>query len=98
MAYSPRVKMRTIPTYKSHKKVQAFKIERIEPSPDQSKIVMTDHTGAYVAVVSAGYFYKHAPQVGGYYVKYKDGYESWSPAEAFEDGYAMEPVPREEKA
>ena len=26
-------------------------------------------------------------QVGGYYVVYTGGYKSWSPAEAFEDGY-----------
>lgn len=24
---------------------------------------------------------------GGYYVRYEDGYESWSPAKAFEEGY-----------
>jgi hypothetical protein len=28
-----------------------------------------------------------APIIGGYYVRYLDGYESWSPADAFEDGY-----------
>lgn len=26
--------------------------------------------------------------VGGYYVRYADGYESWSPAKAFEEGYS----------
>ena len=30
---------------------------------------------------------KHNPEVGGYLVVYKDGYISFSPAEAFEDGY-----------
>ena len=33
------------------------------------------------------YMHKHKPQVGGYYVVYKDGYKSFSPAEAFETGY-----------
>ena len=33
------------------------------------------------------YMRKHNPQVGGYYVLYKDGYTSFSPAEAFETGY-----------
>lgn len=28
-------------------------------------------------------------KVGGYYVVYEDGYESWSPAEAFEKGYTL---------
>lgn len=27
--------------------------------------------------------------IGGYYVKYPSGYESWSPAEDFEDGYTL---------
>lgn len=27
------------------------------------------------------------PQVGDYLVQYDDGYVSWSPAKAFEDGY-----------
>ena len=30
-----------------------------------------------------------AAKPGGYYVRYPDGYESWSPAEAFEDGYTL---------
>ena len=29
--------------------------------------------------------------IGGYYVRYKDGFESWSPAEAFEQGYRRLP-------
>lgn len=33
---------------------------------------------------------------GGYYVRYQDGYESWSPAEAFETGYVrIEALPTE---
>jgi hypothetical protein len=30
---------------------------------------------------------EHVDPVGGYYVLYDDGFESWSPAKAFEDGY-----------
>lgn len=37
--------------------------------------------------VSWEYVRKHNPQVGGYYVVYADGYKSWSPAQAFEEGY-----------
>ena len=33
------------------------------------------------------YVEKHAPRVGGYFVRYDDGYESFSPAAAFEGGY-----------
>lgn len=37
--------------------------------------------------VSRTYMLKHNPQVGGYFVQYADGYKSWSPAQAFEEGY-----------
>jgi len=35
------------------------------------------------------YFERCSVQAGGYYVVYKDGYESFSPAEAFEEGYTL---------
>lgn len=38
-------------------------------------------------LVSIDYFKKHSPKSGGYYVLYEDGYESFSPADAFEKGY-----------
>lgn len=37
--------------------------------------------------VNRAYVLKHNPQAGGYYVVYADGYKSWSPAQAFEEGY-----------
>jgi len=37
--------------------------------------------------VTRSWMRRHNPQEGGYYVVYKDGYRSFSPAEAFEDGY-----------
>jgi len=41
--------------------------------------------------VSKAYVDKHNPQAGGYWVQYDDGYESWSPAKAFEEGYTLIP-------
>jgi hypothetical protein len=38
-------------------------------------------------VVDSSYVRRHMPKPGGYYVVYKDGYKSFSPADAFEDGY-----------
>jgi hypothetical protein len=38
-------------------------------------------------VVSGEFLAKHKPAVGGYFVVYEDGYESFSPAKAFEEGY-----------
>lgn len=37
--------------------------------------------------VEAAYLEKHKPVVGGYFVVYDDGYQSFSPAFAFEAGY-----------
>lgn len=39
--------------------------------------------------VDATYLKKHSPQIGGYYVVYTDGYKSYSPAKAFEEGYTL---------
>jgi site-specific recombinase XerD len=35
------------------------------------------------------YVHKHKPEAGGYYVVYADGYKSYSPAKAFEEGYTL---------
>lgn len=39
--------------------------------------------------VDAQFISKHKPEIGGYYVVYKDGYKSFSPAKAFEDGHSL---------
>lgn len=79
----------SIPRWKCHKQVWAFKINRIDPKLTHGKIasarlVDTDGNEAYV---DEEYWVKHKPVLGGYYVKYDDGYESFSPAKAFEEGY-----------
>jgi len=56
-------------------------------------IRLSDESGELIGdngliVVGREYLEKHGPQVGGYYVVYKDGYESYSPVDAFEDGYS----------
>lgn len=37
--------------------------------------------------VNQEYMTRHRPSVGGYFVVYADGYKSYSPAKAFEEGY-----------
>lgn len=39
--------------------------------------------------VDVAFLKKHNPHVGGYYVVYADGYKSFSPADAFEEGYTL---------
>lgn len=47
--------------------------------------------------VSAEYMNRNKVRDGGYYVRYKDGYESFSPAEPFEEGYALIDESKEEQ-
>jgi hypothetical protein len=82
-----------LPKYQSHKQVWALKIAALSPHHDISgervgDVCITPADQGYASfVVSADYVHRHDPQVGGYYVVYEDGYQSFSPAEAFESGY-----------
>lgn len=90
---------RQMPRYKSHKKVWALKIATIEFDTDKANVENRETDGsAIITPVEDGYapfsvdhtyVRKHGPKAGGYYVVYDDGYKSWSPAEAFEAGYAL---------
>ena len=85
-----------MPRYKCHKEVWALKIKKIErhnenvPNAEtDGSAMITPEEGGYAPFrVEHDYMHKHKPEVGGYYVVYKGGYKSFSPAEAFEDGYA----------
>ena len=71
--------------YQCHKIVKAMKISAIEITVNGS-VTLTGEDG-YEILVSASWLEKHEPKIGGYYVRYEDGYSSWSPAGAFESGY-----------
>ncbi len=77
-------------TYKCHKEVQAAKITEIWPTLPGPTLILGDED----VIVCSFWMDKHQPKVGGYYVEYSDGYESYSPAEAFEDGYTKVDVPK----
>lgn len=68
---------KVLPLYQCHKKVSAAKIERI--STYGSDWLLHFGTGLF-RQVSEEYFHKHNPKVGGYFVEYEDGYQSYSPA------------------
>lgn len=83
-----------MPRYKCHKEVWALKIDGVvDPTvlgneSDGSRILQFKECNTYAPLrVDREFVRKHNPQAGGYYVVYKDGYASFSPAEAFEDGY-----------
>ena len=80
---------RELPKYMCHKEVWALKIREIKKHPDGTATIVPDEPGQHPVGVSDKYMEKHDPQVGGYYVLYFDGYESFSPAKAFEDGYTL---------
>ena len=83
-----------LPQYRCRKLVRASKIMR-------TSVDFTFSTPAYVLIlncitsvtVDLKWVEKHGGKrgldslVGGYYVVYDDGYTSWSPAKAFEEGY-----------
>lgn len=92
---------REMPKYKSHKLVWALKIESIQhlPNPDPTGQSVAASYGAIITPedegygpfkVSAEYCVKHSPQAGGYFVQYQDGYQSFSPPNAFEEGYSLQ--------
>lgn len=79
-----------MPKYRSHKDVWALKIKEVKADqhPFVSATLVFEESDIYAPRrVSAEYVEKHKPEAGGYFVVYKDGYESFSPAKAFEEGY-----------
>lgn len=83
--------VREMPRYKCHKEVWALKIKSIsDPNAvtDGSRVLAFGDEGYAPFCVTGDFMRRHRPEVGGYYVRYKDGYESYSPAQAFEEGYA----------
>jgi hypothetical protein len=79
-----------MPEYRCHKKVWALKIAGISDiqSNRDFKLYPVDPDYGNI-IVDKAFMDKHQPEAGGYYVVYKDGYKSFSPGEAFEEGYAL---------
>lgn len=94
-----------LPKYRCHKEVWALKIREVVCHADGDPLVsiedfaktdefqgghiMPDDRRYGPIPFDAEYFRKHKPVAGGYYVVYDDGYKSFSPAKAFEDGYSL---------
>jgi hypothetical protein len=80
-----------MPRYTCHKQVWALKIKDVVTNPeDSSALLVVEDKGFAAVLVTGEYIAKHDPQPGGYYVVYKGGYKSFSPAVAFESGYQLE--------
>jgi hypothetical protein len=68
--------------YLCHKRVRAARITSVEGS-------LIGFDGAPTLDIGAAWVRKHKPREGGYFVTYEDGYQSFSPASAFEAGYTL---------
>lgn len=82
---------RMVKKYRYHIHVNAAKIiaiEAVEPQEsDESPIVyLLLHTGFKIGV-SVDWCNRHTPCVGGYFIEYRNGYQSCSPAKKFEESY-----------
>lgn len=82
-----------LPKYKCHKVVSAAKIGGFFPLEDgdpNGGVRLTFSDGEIPPLVqSKEWREKHQPVEGGYLVAYADGYVSFSPARAFEEGYSL---------
>ena len=78
-----------LPKYKCYKEVRALEIAGISlPQNEAGDAELAFHNAPYAPILmKKEWLDKHKPEVGGYYVVYKDGYKSYSPAKAFEEGY-----------
>ncbi len=78
-----------MPCYVCHKKVRALKIARMDQTSGSAKKLTPTDPNFPPFTVDRHFVNRHKPQPGGYFVVYKDGYQSFSPAQAFEDGYTL---------
>lgn len=82
-----------LPRWQSHKQVYGDKIVKIIDRIDDPQRQF--HESRWQWILACGWLItvehnlvaRGTPVVGDYYVRYDDGYESWSPAKAFEEGY-----------
>ena len=85
-----------MPQYLCHKKVHALRIKVVsvdyanllDPKSIVGGVLEFEENHPPIEV-DADYLMAKKPQVGGYYVVYEDGYPSYSPAKAMQDGYTL---------
>lgn len=85
-----------LPRYECHKKVWALKIKDIQQDQN-AKVQPPDEEGVWLLIpeedgygpvrVTHEWLARFRPVIGGFYVVYDDGYSSFSPCKAFEEGY-----------
>ena len=83
--------VRDLPRYRCHKQVRALKIATIEIREDKSAVIAPVIVDYAVFTTPPGWAerFKGTEEDPGYFVLYEDGYASWSPSKAFEEGYTL---------
>ena len=77
-----------IPVYQCHKEVCALEIIEVSSLKDSGMLLHFE--APYAAQpVTHEWNHKHKPEAGGYWVRYEDGYTSFSPGKVFESGYTL---------
>lgn len=79
-----------LPQYRCHKQVGAVKILSIRHLDDGSATLEAESDiGTVTFDVNPGWLhcFRGDDSDLGYFVRYADGYQSWSPTAAFESGY-----------
>lgn len=76
-----------LPRYQCHKKVWALKIRAIEFKENGDAVVAVEAPFLPLELKNYRSNFKGNENDLGYYIQYEDGYKSWSPTKAFEDGY-----------
>lgn len=85
-----------MPRYQSHKQVWALKISVLEIHQDGSATISPADHGYSTFNTKPGWAQRfNAGDDPGYYVQYADGFASWSPSKAFEEGYTREESPKQ---
>lgn len=91
--FTAEIPLIRLPRWQCHKQVWADRIveiiKEVSSGPGDTGTRWILECGAFVIVTDA-MVARNAPVVGDYYVQYEpDGYQSWSPAKAFEEGYTL---------
>lgn len=86
--------MTPMPKYRSHKEVWALQIESVEDNgtdttTDENQQVTVHFSDKRFAPRKFNLRGKPTPEAGWYFIQYADGYESFSPAKAFAEGYVL---------
>lgn len=90
-----------MPKYRCFKEVRALKIFKVEAAgcdttTDENPIVKVSFDNPRFASQKFNLRGKPTPEAGWWYILYEDGYSSFSPAKAFEEGYMpVELIPKE---